>query len=85
MQVAEISAVRNGCKELLEKHKRCKIIDIQKFKEPTHWVVDRWWNHKERIELGIVESRGSVKKIEISKLLEEFNNTLEEYKSLVQK
>jgi type I restriction-modification system DNA methylase subunit len=33
--------------------KRCKIEDIDKFYNSSHWSVDRWWSHEEKIGLGI--------------------------------
>ncbi len=33
--------------------KRCKIVGINELYEGSHWCVDRWWSHDERIALGI--------------------------------
>ena len=33
--------------------KRCKIVGVDQLYEESHWCVDRWWSHDERIALGI--------------------------------
>ena len=33
--------------------KRCKIVSFDQLYEGSHWCVDRWWSHDERIALGI--------------------------------
>jgi len=40
--------------------KRCKIVDIKDFYEGSHWCVERWWTHEERINLGIEERESSI-------------------------
>lgn len=40
--------------------KRCKIVNIDEFVDASHWCVDRWWTHQEKIELGIEDSVKSV-------------------------
>ena len=65
---------------MLEKQSpRCKIVGIQKFKDSSHWVIDRWWTREERIKLGFEEASGTVNKIEVENTLSEFKNALEEY------
>ena len=39
---------------------RCKIVNIDEFVDASHWCVDRWWTHQEKIELGIEDSVKSV-------------------------
>lgn len=72
--------IKNNCKALLEKQSpRCKIVDIQKFRDSNHWVIDRWWTREERIKLGFEEASGIVNKTEVENTLSEFKNALEEY------
>lgn len=33
--------------------KRCKVVDIAAFYSGSHWCVERWWSHAEKVELGI--------------------------------
>jgi hypothetical protein len=40
--------------------KRCKIVSIDEFYNGSHWSVERWWTHEERIDLGIEEEAESV-------------------------
>lgn len=40
--------------------KRCKIISVDVFYDGPHWCVDRWWNHEERISLGIEDDKQSI-------------------------
>jgi len=71
---------RKNSKTLLERESpRCKIIDITRFEKSSHWVIDRWWTHEERVELGIEESQPSVSKQEVDRILEELNTALEDY------
>lgn len=47
------SAARTMSKEMLEREsKRCKIFDIQMFRDSDHWVIDRWWTEAEKIEIA---------------------------------
>ena len=73
---------KNRCKALLERESpRCKVVDISRFKKSPHWVIDRWWTLEERIKLGIEESRPSVTKLEIERVLVDFNTALKDYES----
>lgn len=52
---------------------RCKTWDIDSFRPDTHWSVDRWWDHDDRVELGVEEARNFT-------TIEEFKRQLEEEK-----
>ena len=40
--------------------KRCKVVDIAAFYSGSHWCVERWWSHAEKVELGIEDKVKSV-------------------------
>ena len=40
--------------------KRCKVVDISAFYSGSHWCVERWWSHAEKVELGIEDKVKSV-------------------------
>lgn len=74
---------RAATKELLEKQSpRCKIQPIDRFKDSSHWVVDRWWTRAEREALGeqsaVAASRG-----EVESLIEEMDAALEDYDQFI--
>ena len=47
------SGAKTATKAILEKASgRCKIQDIERFKNESHWVIDRWWTREERIAIG---------------------------------
>ena len=76
--------MRKSCKKILEKEtKRCKIQDISLFKTSTHWVIDRFWTHDEKIDIGIIESFDPAKKDDIDTLMIDFDKALQEYDALV--
>jgi type I restriction enzyme M protein len=74
------SGARGSSRELLEKESlRCKIQDINRFRDSHHWVIDRWWTREERITLHIEESPDVVEKKDIDALLLELNASLSNY------
>lgn len=62
--------------------KRCKIVSIDEFYNGSHWSVERWWTHEERIELGIEEEAESVTPEEMGALVGDIANTLLEYQDM---
>jgi len=74
------SGAKSSCKSILEKESlRCKIQDIAKFKESSHWVIDRWWSREELIALGIKDKLSDVSKEDVETLLAELKAAMEEY------
>lgn len=74
------SGAKASAKELLEsKSLRCKIQDVNRFRDSSHWVIDRWWTREERIALHMEESLDVVGKKDIDTLLSEFNASLHDY------
>lgn len=74
---------RAAPKELLEKQSpRCKIQPIDRFRDSSHWVIDRWWTRAEREALGeqsaIAASRG-----EVESLIQEIDEALEDYDQFI--
>ena len=59
--------------------KRCKIVDIDEFYTSSHWSVDRWWTHEEKVELGIEESKRTVSLDEYRSVLNDVAATLSEF------
>ncbi len=62
---------------------RCKIVDINKFYDGTHWSVERWWTRDERIELGIEDEKDSVNTDDFASLIGDISNTLLEYQDAI--
>jgi type I restriction enzyme M protein len=63
--------------------KRCKVQPFEKFKPENHWSVDRWWSKEEQIELGILEEDKVVSLTNLSEMIVDFSNTLNEYSNLL--
>lgn len=59
--------------------KRCKIVSIEEFYTSSHWSVDRWWSHEEKVELGIEESKKTVSLDEYRSVLTDVAATLSEF------
>ena len=79
------SAARSGSKELLERESlRCKIIDIKKFKNEDHWVIDRWWTEEEKIKIGLSEAPRIVSKAEVDNAISEFQVALHSYEQFAE-
>ncbi|MEK0452586.1 MAG: hypothetical protein AGIKBDMD_00522 [Synergistaceae bacterium] len=62
--------------------KRCKIVKIDEFYNGSHWSVERWWTHEERIELGIEEETEIMTPEEMGALVGDIANTLLEYQDM---
>ena len=67
--------------------KRCKIQNIKKFTDTDNvdqsWIIDKWWNEDEKIELGIIEESEKLDLDEFSILLGEVSDTINEYRTLL--
>lgn len=63
--------------------KRCKIQDIEQFQHGPHWVIDRWWNRSERIDIGAVESTNVANKKQIDSAISKLNKALADYEKFV--
>ena len=57
---------------------RCKIVDIDAFYSGTHWCVERWWSHAERISLGIEDDIKAVNLSDFRGMLNDVVATLAE-------
>ena len=84
--LAEAAGLYNmfkGARDYFKTHdKRCKVVDIDAFYTGSHWSVERWWTHEERIELGIEEETESVTPEELGALVGDIANTLLEYQDM---
>lgn len=68
-----------GAKEKYKtEDKRCKIVDIDAFYSGTHWCVERWWSHAERISLGIEDDIKAVNLSDFRGMLSDVVATLAE-------
>lgn len=80
------SAARAECKEILERESlRCKIIDIDKFENEGHWVIDRWWTEKEKIKIGLSKAPKTVSKMELDSAISAFQIALSNYEQYAEK
>lgn len=78
------SGAKGAVKVLLEQQSaRCKVQDIARFQQESHWVINRWWTREERVIAGIEESAESASKHEIDSSLEELNRALADYEDFV--
>lgn len=79
------SAARTMSKEMLEREsKRCKIFDIQMFRDSDHWVIDRWWTEAEKIEIGLSVAPQAVSKAEMDRAISEFQAALSSYEDFAE-
>lgn len=74
------SVDKAGSKKLLEKQTgRCKIWEINRFKDGAQWVVDRWWTKEERIAVGAENKEEAADRSEVDELVVEFKSLLADY------
>ena len=59
--------------------KRCKIVDIQSFYDGSHWCIEHWWTHDEKIELGIEDEINKVSITDFRNILSDTIDVLTEY------
>lgn len=77
---------KGAAKTILEKETpRCKIIDIDRFKNETHWVINRWWSKEEKIKIGIEDSVEEAAKHEVDNLIKDFSKRLVDYEKFSDK
>ncbi len=65
-------------KRFVTDDKRCKIVDISKFYDGSHWSIDRWWTREEKIELGIEERVDTVSLNDYISMINDTASTLME-------
>lgn len=71
--------------------KRCKLLPFDDFAGSieSSWIIDKWWNEDEKIELGISEKKDKLGLLEFSSLVEDVAVTIkgfqEEIKELSEK
>ena len=69
-------------RQALEEDHRCRVRDIDDFKGP-HWVIDRWWTRKEKVEMGAVEDTDVAELNDVLRKIERFQDLLRFHNSLV--
>jgi len=66
-----------GVRGVLPFHdKRCKIVNIDDFYIGTHWSIERWWTHEEKIELGIEDEVDAVSVEDFISIVDDAATTL---------
>ena len=69
---------------ILEAHSlRCKIQSIEKFRNSSHWVIDRWWNNDEVTLLEIEEPKDAIPRIEVDQLINSLFEEVDYYDQLI--
>ena len=80
------SGARNDVKEILERQTgRCKIQDVARFKDSTHWVIDRWWTTQELAAIGALETPESATKSEVETRIQAVREALIDYEVFTEK
>lgn len=64
--------------------KRCKIVSIDVFYDGSHWSVEHWWSHDEKINLGIVEEKQLMSMKDFSSLIGDISSTIAEYQEPIE-
>ena len=67
----------------LDTYVRCKIQPVERFREDSHWVVDRWWTPEEITSLTKEEERIATKK-EIETTFKDLQTSLDVYDKLTE-
>lgn len=67
--------------EKFNKDSRCKVFSIDTFETEKHWVIDRWWDKEEKIDLGIEEKDEVVKFEELPYVIENIADTISSFKN----
>lgn len=76
-------SVGHEAKAVLERQGRCKIQDIKRFQESSHWVIDRWWTKQERIAAGIEGGTKAAAKAEVDEVIKKFNFAVGDYNTVI--
>ncbi len=77
-------AAGDKAKNLLENETgRCKLVDIDKFRDESHWVVDRWWTKQEKIDAGAEESTDVADRGQIEEASEAFDRAIAAYDQFI--
>ncbi|GMG80719.1 N-6 DNA methylase [Bacillus safensis] len=62
---------------------RCKLQSISKFIDESHWQVDKWWSHEEKVGLGIVEEENVMQLRDFSSHIGDISNELVEFQEQI--
>lgn len=74
-------AIKNDDAMSIEEHPRLKIQPIERFRNETHWVVDRWWSTEEKFALE--ESQEEIAtKGEVDIAFHDLQSSIAEYEQL---
>jgi len=65
--------------------KRCKLQTIDRFKDnlERHWIIDKDWSEREKIEIGIIDEDRQVSLFDFSNLIESIAHNIEAQKQLI--
>lgn len=61
--------------------KRCKVFPFTAFASSleSSWIIDKWWNEEEKIELGISEKKDKLGLLDFSSLVEDMSISLKTF------
>lgn len=78
------AAVKGEATALLESTSpRCKIQPIERFRDETHWVINRWWTRSELDAIGGTESTAAASQKELNSLFKGLQSSISEYDGLL--
>jgi len=72
--------------EKINTDKRCKIFPFSNFTKNigSSWIIDKWWNEEEKIELGISERKDKLGLLEFSSLIEDIALSIKGFQEEIQ-
>jgi len=59
--------------------KRCKIWNVEKFQNSKSWLIDKWWEEEDLIEIGIVKKENIIDLENFSQLLKNISEKLKNF------
>ena len=73
-------ASKSTSRAMLERQSgRCKIQNISRFLDESHWVIDRWWTREERVDVGAEEVIATASRAEVESCVSELMSALADY------
>lgn len=66
--------------------KRCKVFPFSDFTSSLEnsWIIDKWWDEEEKIELGISEKKNKLGLLDFSSLVEDMSISLKTFQEEIQ-
>ena len=69
--------------EVPDNQLRCKIQPVERFRDETHWVIDRWWTNEEKAEIFGTTAHRNVKKENLDRIFHALQSSITDFESLV--